>query len=183
MNDARRILPGLAKVLLRGSSQLSLDAFKAGTAVHGHCRDAVISYTSYTAAANNDQVNNDQVNNDQARTDTLRKSIQSVINPTPSFTSSAVPQSRISRASTYTSLAFSMLTSPSTRGDTLTKYLCRLRGGALKLGQMLSIQEDSLLPPEWVTALEQVRKAADIMPEKEVNGVLAKAYGNDYKDM
>jgi len=32
--------------------------------------------------------------------------------------------------------------------DLLADALCRMRGAALKLGQLLSIQDDSLIPPQ-----------------------------------
>ena len=179
MSDLIKILPGLAKVLVRGSSHISLDAFKAATAVSGHFVDAYESYGPTPSSPPSSSASSSSSSSSSAFIDSTRKSLQSTINPTPTFTSSDVPQSRLQRASTYTSLALSMLTS-SNRGDTLTAYLCRLRGGALKLGQMLSIQEDSLLPTEWVQALERVRKAADVMPEAEVDRVLEEAYGSKY---
>jgi hypothetical protein len=105
--------------------------------------------------------------------------------PLPSFTTSPLPSSRLSRVSTFSGLAFSLLSagSSSARADALTGYLCRLRGGALKLGQMLSIQEDSLLPKEWVRALERVRKAADVMPREEVRRLLETTYGPGYEEL
>jgi len=50
----------------------------------------------------------------------------------------------------------------------LVKSLSRMRGAALKLGQMLSIQDETLLPSELTNALERVRNSADIMPEKQL---------------
>jgi hypothetical protein len=40
----------------------------------------------------------------------------------------------------------------------LANALCRMRGAALKIGQMLSIQDEDLMPPQVVAALEQVRQ-------------------------
>ena len=48
--------------------------------------------------------------------------------------------------------------------DRLSATLCRMRGAALKMGQMLSIQDESLLPPALTKALNQVRQGADAMP-------------------
>jgi len=39
-----------------------------------------------------------------------------------------------------------------------------MRGAALKLGQILSTQEESMMPPVIRTALEKARSEADIMP-------------------
>ena len=44
--------------------------------------------------------------------------------------------------------------------ERLANALCRMRGAALKLGQMLSIQDDNVLPPAFQTALERVRAGA-----------------------
>ncbi|XP_020588995.1 protein ABC transporter 1, mitochondrial [Phalaenopsis equestris] len=50
--------------------------------------------------------------------------------------------------------------------------LCRMRGAALKLGQMLSIQDESLVPPQILAALDIVRQGADVMPRSQLNEVL-----------
>ncbi len=92
---------------------------------------------------------------------------------------SAVPVSRLHRAYDFASLGASLYanrSNASASGDILTAALCRLRGGALKLGQMLSIQEESLLPKEWTDALQRVRTGADAMPAEQVSGVMNGAY-------
>ena len=42
--------------------------------------------------------------------------------------------------------------------------LCKVRGAALKLGQMLSIQDETLLSPQLQKIFERVRQSADFMP-------------------
>ncbi|XP_076067469.1 uncharacterized protein LOC143040365 isoform X3 [Oratosquilla oratoria] len=42
--------------------------------------------------------------------------------------------------------------------------LCRVRGAALKLGQMLSIQDNALINPQLQKIFERVRQSADFMP-------------------
>lgn len=42
--------------------------------------------------------------------------------------------------------------------------LCKVRGAALKLGQMLSIQDETLLSPALQKIFERVRQSADFMP-------------------
>ncbi|RYG63665.1 hypothetical protein EON64_15455, partial [archaeon] len=48
--------------------------------------------------------------------------------------------------------------------EVLAESLCRMRGAALKLGQMLSIQDEASLPPALTKALDRVKQAADYMP-------------------
>lgn len=42
----------------------------------------------------------------------------------------------------------------------------KMRGGALKIGQILSTSEQSVLPPIIWEAMEKARSEADIMPLK-----------------
>lgn len=53
----------------------------------------------------------------------------------------------------------------------LVTTLSQMRGASLKLGQMLSIQDNQWLPPSIQKALEQLQNAADYMPEKQMNQV------------
>jgi aarF domain-containing kinase len=66
--------------------------------------------------------------------------------------------------------------------DRLAKTLCRMRGAALKLGQMLSIQDETLLPQPLAKALEQVRQGADAMPLYQLQAKLKEEFGEDWKD-
>lgn len=65
--------------------------------------------------------------------------------------------------------------------ERLALALCRMRGAALKLGQMLSIQDESLVPAPILTALEIVRQGADVMPRSQLNDVLDSELGPDWK--
>ncbi|GMI66678.1 ABC transporter 1 [Hibiscus trionum] len=56
--------------------------------------------------------------------------------------------------------------------ERLALALCRMRGAALKVGQMLSIQDESLVPAPILTALDIVRQGADVMPRSQLNQVL-----------
>ncbi|KAL6850061.1 hypothetical protein ACP4OV_020688 [Aristida adscensionis] len=58
--------------------------------------------------------------------------------------------------------------------------LCRMRGAALKVGQMLSIQDESLVPPPVLAALDIVRQGADVMPRKQLNSVLDAELGQGW---
>lgn len=59
----------------------------------------------------------------------------------------------------------------------LALALCRMRGAALKIGQMLSIQDESLVPPPVLAALDIVRQGADVMPRGQLNQVLESELG------
>ena len=58
--------------------------------------------------------------------------------------------------------------------ERLASGLCRMRGAALKIGQMLSIQDESSLPPQFQAILERVRQEADVMPQSQLNSVTQK---------
>ncbi len=59
----------------------------------------------------------------------------------------------------------------------LAKRLSRLRGAAMKLGQMLSLQGEDLLPAEVARALSILRAEANAMPQAQLRRALARAYG------
>ena len=48
----------------------------------------------------------------------------------------------------------------------LAENFKKMRGGALKIGQILSTSEESVLPPVIRDAMEQARSEANIMPLK-----------------
>ncbi|XP_010941455.1 protein ABC transporter 1, mitochondrial isoform X1 [Elaeis guineensis] len=64
--------------------------------------------------------------------------------------------------------------------ERLALALCRMRGAALKLGQMLSIQDETLVPAPILAALEIVRQGADVMPRSQLNEVLDAELGPDW---
>ena len=55
-----------------------------------------------------------------------------------------------------------------------------MRGAALKIGQMLSIQDETVLPPEIQSALERVRAGADVMPRWQLEKQLTSQLGVDW---
>ena len=59
--------------------------------------------------------------------------------------------------------------------------LSHLRGAALKLGQMLSMDAGDLLPPELATILATVRNQAYRMPPQQLDGVLKREWGPDWR--
>ncbi|XP_023530440.1 protein ABC transporter 1, mitochondrial [Cucurbita pepo subsp. pepo] len=64
--------------------------------------------------------------------------------------------------------------------ERLALALCRMRGAALKIGQMLSIQDESLVPAPILAALDIVRQGADVMPRSQLNKVLNAELGQDW---
>ncbi|XP_074292894.1 protein ABC transporter 1, mitochondrial-like [Silene latifolia] len=64
--------------------------------------------------------------------------------------------------------------------ERLALALCRMRGAALKIGQMLSIQDESLVPAPLLAALEIVRQGADVMPRTQINKVLDAELGPNW---
>jgi len=106
---------------------------------------------------------------------------------------SAVPSTRLSRAFGFASLGAGLavgtaaefarrtfgasdnnnskdplVLSNDANAQRLTESLRRMRGAAMKLGQMLSIQDESIAPPALTNALAQVRKGAEAMPQYQL---------------
>jgi aarF domain-containing kinase len=64
--------------------------------------------------------------------------------------------------------------------ERLASNLSRMRGAALKLGQMLSIQDVEVVPKPLLDALERVRQGADIMPTQQLARVLKDNYSSPH---
>jgi aarF domain-containing kinase len=108
----------------------------------------------------------------------------------------AVPSTRWERALGFASLGVGMAwgtlrqsvdpTSSSSllsNEDRLAATLCRMRGAALKLGQMLSIQDEStILPPALAKALQRVRQGADAMPTSQLTAQLRQELGDNWRE-
>lgn len=65
--------------------------------------------------------------------------------------------------------------------ERIVDTLCRVRGAALKLGQVLSIQDSTIVSPQLVKAFDRVRQAADYMPDWQVEKVLKGEFGSDWR--
>uniref|UniRef100_A0A8C5NUU5 Atypical kinase COQ8A, mitochondrial n=1 Tax=Jaculus jaculus TaxID=51337 RepID=A0A8C5NUU5_JACJA len=52
--------------------------------------------------------------------------------------------------------------------ERIVSTLCKVRGAALKLGQMLSIQDDAFINPHLAKIFDRVRQSADFMPLKQM---------------
>uniref|UniRef100_A0AAF5DFR6 ABC1 domain-containing protein n=1 Tax=Strongyloides stercoralis TaxID=6248 RepID=A0AAF5DFR6_STRER len=67
--------------------------------------------------------------------------------------------------------------------ERIVQTLCRVRGAALKLGQMLSLQDEEVVSKPLLDIFQRVRDKADFMPVKQVNKVMRKEFGNDWRDL
>eukprot|EP00794_Sanderia_malayensis_P020192 gene20192-22168_t len=65
--------------------------------------------------------------------------------------------------------------------ERIVSTLCKVRGAALKFGQMLSLQDNSMMPPELHKIFERVRASADFMPAWQMESVLKQDFGDDWK--
>eukprot|EP01133_Synstelium_polycarpum_P006764 gene6764-7861_t len=65
----------------------------------------------------------------------------------------------------------------------LADTFSRMRGTALKIGQVLSIQDETVLPPKFVKLLENVRKSANPMPLVQLHEMLTKELGSEWRSL
>ena len=63
----------------------------------------------------------------------------------------------------------------------LTEQLSKLRGAAMKLGQMISLDAGDLLPAELTAILARLRDSAHYMPPSQLNQVLIGEWGKDWR--
>jgi aarF domain-containing kinase len=116
---------------------------------------------------------------------------------------SRVPESRFGRLWQYGGLATSMafgavgesfkrITGSGTDGslmlseanvNRLVAKLSKMRGAALKLGQMMSFQDSKVLPATINTILQRVQDSADYMPPSQRNQVLVRSLGENWRDL
>lgn len=65
--------------------------------------------------------------------------------------------------------------------ERIVDTLCKVRGAALKIGQILSIQDNNIISPQLQKAFERVRQSADFMPSWQVEKVLSQEFGPDWR--
>lgn len=63
----------------------------------------------------------------------------------------------------------------------LADRLSHLRGAAMKLGQMISLDAGDLLPPELAAIMGTLRDRATFMPSRQLEKVLAAEWGSDWR--
>lgn len=62
----------------------------------------------------------------------------------------------------------------------ITAELSRMRGAAMKVGQLMSMDAGSVLPPEMAEIFGRLRSEARPMPPKQLKAVLTEAWGPDF---
>ncbi|KAK5722912.1 hypothetical protein LTR17_014125 [Elasticomyces elasticus] len=67
--------------------------------------------------------------------------------------------------------------------ERLVAKLSRMRGAALKLGQMVSFQDSKVLPPTINAVLQRVQDSADYMPPSQRDAVLTANLGPNWRDL
>jgi len=63
----------------------------------------------------------------------------------------------------------------------LADRLSHLRGAAMKLGQMISMDAGDILPPELATIMASLRDRANFMPPRQLRQVLTEEWGADWQ--
>ncbi|KAI1312892.1 ABC1 family-domain-containing protein [Xylaria venustula] len=116
---------------------------------------------------------------------------------------SKVPATRLGRIWNYSSLAAGMLGGALTEGvsrgfggarrgsimfsegnmERLVAKLSKMRGAALKLGQMMSFQDSKMLPEPIREVLQRVQDRADYMPAWQRDRVLTASLGPEWRDL
>ncbi len=62
----------------------------------------------------------------------------------------------------------------------LTEELARMRGAAMKMGQLISMDAGEFLPPELASIMARLREAADPMPPRQLREVLNAQWGSGW---
>ncbi|KAI0129957.1 ABC1 protein [Xylariales sp. AK1849] len=124
---------------------------------------------------------------------------------TPSYAlrESKVPATRLSRLWNYGGLAAGMLGGAISEGfsrglggggqgsvllssgnmERLVAKLSRMRGAALKMGQMMSFQDSKMLPAPIQEVLQRVQDRADYMPSWQRDRVLTASLGPEWREL
>jgi len=78
------------------------------------------------------------------------------------------------------SLQNSVLTSEN--ATSIAQQLSKMRGAAMKVGQMLSMDAGEFLPPQWEPILATLRAGADSMPKAQLLETLTKEWGANWPE-
>lgn len=65
------------------------------------------------------------------------------------------------------------------QAEELVKALSQMKGAAMKVGQLLSLDATDLFPPEVVKVLSQLHSSAEALPFQEIEKILIKELGPD----
>ena len=66
--------------------------------------------------------------------------------------------------------------------EKLAKRLAGMRGAAMKMGQILSMESSDFLPREFADALAVLRDSANTMPHSQVRRVMGREYGKGWEN-
>lgn len=121
---------------------------------------------------------------------------------TPDPRSRAVPTGRVARAARMGGLASGLIGSAAATGarqllqgrrpspgdmfltpsnaQRLTRELSQMRGAAMKMGQLLSLEAGDILSPELAALLQPLQSQAHFMPPAQLKKVLGAAWGPDF---
>lgn len=69
-----------------------------------------------------------------------------------------------------------------TNAEALAQRLSKMRGAAMKMGQLLSLEGGAFLPPALSEALSILGQSADTMTERQLRGVLEREYGRGWRE-
>ncbi|KAI0119904.1 ABC1 family-domain-containing protein [Nemania sp. FL0031] len=141
--------------------------------------------------------------NAKEKLETVASSLNQPSTPSYTLRESKVPATRLSRIWNYGGLAAGMLGGALTEGlsrgfggggtgsvmlsagnmERLVAKLSKMRGAALKLGQMMSFQDSKMLPGPIQDVLQRVQDRADYMPAWQRDRVLASSLGPEWRDL
>jgi len=65
--------------------------------------------------------------------------------------------------------------------DRITVKFSQMRGAALKIGQMMSFQDEKLLPRELYEILSRVQNSANYMPKRQLERVMKRELGYEWR--
>ena len=66
--------------------------------------------------------------------------------------------------------------------EKLAKRLAGMRGAAMKMGQILSMESSDFLPREFADALAVLRDSANTMPHSQIRRVMGREYGKGWEN-
>ncbi|KAI9221207.1 ABC1 family-domain-containing protein [Blastocladiella britannica] len=125
--------------------------------------------------------------------------------PKNSLTESSVPSTKLGRFMQYGSLVASLSAGAASESlkravgvsqplmvgaspfltqanvDRVVKTLTQMRGAALKLGQMVAIQDSGMFPKEIEQVLSQVQAGANYMPRRQMRAVMSSELGPQWQ--
>uniref|UniRef100_A0A8C5RDH4 Coenzyme Q8B n=1 Tax=Leptobrachium leishanense TaxID=445787 RepID=A0A8C5RDH4_9ANUR len=88
----------------------------------------------------------------------------------------------LSRDESQNGTGSSLVMLSESNAEKVVDTLCKVRGAALKIGQMLSIQDNVFISPEMQRIFERVRQSADFMPAWQMQKVLEEDLGSRWRD-